>query len=194
MRICFVGDSMTGTGDPEHLGWVGRVLQDERKRRSELTGYNLGVRRDRSDQIRAAWRAEVERRRPPEYEGRVVFSFGVNDAVQEIAPTVTLGHAEAMLGEAKARWPIFMVGVVPMPDETVRERCRTLEALFVPLCARLGVPYLPVFDGLMETPVWLDEARADDGAHPGAGGYRRMADIILANPAWREWMCNNRPA
>src|SRR6185312_4315726 len=41
MRICFVGDSMTnGTGDHEHLGWVGRVLQDERKRWPELTGYN----------------------------------------------------------------------------------------------------------------------------------------------------------
>ncbi len=62
MRICFVGDSITnGTGDPEYLGWVGRVMQDERTRRAELTSYNLGIRRDRSDQIRARWRAEVER-------------------------------------------------------------------------------------------------------------------------------------
>jgi len=58
MRICFVGDSMTnGTGDPEYLGWVGRVMRDERTRRAELTSYNLGVRRDRSDQIRARWMA-----------------------------------------------------------------------------------------------------------------------------------------
>ena len=61
MRICFVGDSMVnGTGDPAYLGWVGRVLQAERGLRSELTGYNLGIRRDRSDQIRLRWRAEVE--------------------------------------------------------------------------------------------------------------------------------------
>ena len=189
MRICFVGDSMTnGTGDHEHLGWVGRVLQDERKRRTELTGYNLGVRRDRSDQIRAHWRTEVERRLPAEYEGRVVFSFGVNDAAQEIAASVTLAHGEAMLTEAKARWPVFMIGAVPMPDDKIRERSRALDLSYVPLCARLGVPFLSVFDHLMETPVWLDEARAGDGAHPGAGGYARMAAFILASDVWRKWM------
>jgi lysophospholipase L1-like esterase len=189
MRICFVGDSMTnGTGDPEYLGWVGRVMQQERQRRAELTSYNLGIRRDRSDQIGARWRNEVECRLPAEHEGRVVFSFGVNDVVQEIAPEATLAHAEAILSEAKMRWPTFMVGVVPLPDEKARERCQKLEMDFIRLCARLDVPYLAVFDGLMATPVWLDEARAGDGAHPGAGGYRRLSEIILASKAWRDWM------
>ena len=92
MRICFVGDSITnGTGDPEYLGWVSRVMQHERRRRAELTGYNLGIRRDRSDQIRARWRAEVEARLPAEHEGRVVFAFGANDAVQ-IAEELIKGY------------------------------------------------------------------------------------------------------
>lgn len=105
MRICFVGDSMVnGTGDPEYLGWVGRVLRDERKRRAELTGYNLGIRRDTSAQIRARWSAEVTCRLPAEFEGRVVFSFGVNDCVQEVDPARSLANAEAILGEAKACW------------------------------------------------------------------------------------------
>jgi lysophospholipase L1-like esterase len=195
MRICFLGDSITnGTGDPEYLGWVGRVMQHERKQHPELTAYNLGIRRDRSDQIRARWRAEVEGRLPPEHEGRVVFAFGANDAVQEIAPPTTLGHAEAMLGEAGQRWPVFMVGPTPMPEEKVRERVAALDKALGALCAKIKVPYCPVFDGLMRTSTWLDEARAGDGAHPGAAGYRRLADIILASPAWREWMCNNRSA
>lgn len=189
MRICFVGDSMTnGTSDPEYLGWVGRVLREERKSRPELTGYNLGVRRDRTDQIRAHWRTEVERRLPAEFEGRVVFSFGVNDAAQEIAPPVTLGHAEAMLAEAKARWPIFMIGAVPMPDEAVRERSRALDLAFRLLCVRLDVPFLSVFDELMATTTWLDEARAGDGAHPGAGGYTRMAELVRKSEVWRRWL------
>jgi acyl-CoA thioesterase I len=189
MRICFVGDSMVnGTGDPAYLGWVGRVLQHERKRRSELTGYNLGIRRDRSDQIRARWRSEVECRLPAEFDGRVVFSFGANDAVQEVLPAETLGHAEALLSEAKARWPVFMVGVVPLPAEDVRARIRALDQALAPLCGRLDVPYLSVFDGLIATPIWLDEARAGDGAHPGAGGYSRMAELILASATWRSWM------
>ena len=153
MRICFVGDSMTnGTGDHDHLGWVGRVLQDERKRHPELTGYNLGVRRDRSDQIRAHWKSEVERRLPSEYEGRVVFSFGVNDAAQERDPALTLKDTEAMLVEARARWPVFMIGAVPMPDEAIRARSRALDQAYAPLCARLGVPFLSVFDALLATP------------------------------------------
>jgi len=189
MRICFVGDSMVnGTGDPEYLGWVGRVLRDERTRRPELTGYNLGIRRDTSGQILARWREEVTRRLPAEIEGRVVFLFGVNDAVQKVDPARTLAHAEAILGDAKARWPVFMVGPTPIVPADVRERSRPLDAGFAGLCGRLDVPYLSVFDGLMETPTWLDEARAGDGAHPGAGGYARLAALVLASAAWRRWM------
>jgi len=189
MRICFVGDSMTnGTGDHEHLGWVGRVLQDERKRHPEMTGYNLGVRRDRSDQIRTYWKSEVERRLPPEYEGRVVLSCGVNDVAQERDPSLTMKDVEAMLTDMKKRWPVFMIGAVPMPDEGIRTRSRALDQAYAPLCSRLGVPFLSLFDALLETPVWLDEARAGDGAHPGAGGYSRMAGLILASPVWQKWM------
>jgi lysophospholipase L1-like esterase len=193
MRICFVGDSMVnGTGDPEYLGWVGRVLRDERRRRPELTGYNLGIRRDTSGQILARWYDEVTRRLPVEIEGRVVFSFGVNDAAQEVDPVQSLIHAEAILSDATARWPAFMVGLVPIAPDDTQERSRKLDAAFGELCMRLGVPYLSVFDGLMETSTWLDEARAGDGAHPGAGGYARLAELVLASAAWRGWMDNAR--
>ena len=189
MRICFVGDSMVnGTGDPAYLGWVGRVLQAERGRRSELTGYNLGIRRDRSDQIRLRWRAEVERRLPPEVEGRVVFSFGANDAVQEISPTTTLVHAEAILAEAKTRWLVLMVGVVPMDAEESRRRCQDLDRAFASLCARLDVPFVSVFEDLVASSVWFEEVRAGDGAHPGAGGYGKMAEIVLDDPIWQRWI------
>jgi len=189
MRLCFVGDSMVnGTGDPEYLGWTGRVLRHERSQRPELTGYNLGIRRDTSQQIRARWREEVMRRLPPEFEGRVVFSFGVNDAVQEVPAADTLANAQAILGEAKARWPVFMMGPVPIVPEDARSRSRGLDGALGPLCSRLGIPYLSVFDALLATPVWLGEARAGDGAHPGAGGYGRLAEIVLASSLWQAWI------
>jgi len=189
MRICFVGDSMTnGTGDPEYLGWVGRVMQHERRQRPELTAYNLGVRRDRSDQIRARWRDEAVARLPPEHEGRIVLSCGANDAAQAVPLDVTLGHVAAMLSEARDRWPVLMVGPAPLPGDDAQRRLVAIDGALVELCARLAVPYVKVFGGLVETPLWLDEALAGDGAHPGAAGYRRMADIILASPAWQDWM------
>jgi acyl-CoA thioesterase I len=188
MRICFVGDSMVnGTGDPLYLGWVGRVLQDERKRRTELTGYNLGIRRDTTAQVLARWEAETAARLPAGIEGRVVFSFGGNDAAQDVEPALSVANAEAMITRAKARWPVLVVGVVPIAVDGVCERCARLDGMFAGLCARLAVPYVPVFDELMNS-VWRDEARAGDGAHPGAGGYARMAELILANEAWRRWM------
>jgi lysophospholipase L1-like esterase len=179
---------LNGTGDPEYLGWTGRVLRHERKRQPELTGYNLGIRRDTSGQILARWREEVTRRLPAEIEGRAVFSFGVNDAVQEVDPKQSLAHAEAILDGAGARWPVFMVGLVPIVPADARERSRKLDAAFAELSARLGIPFLSVFDGLMETSTWLDEARAGDGAHPGAGGYARLAELVLASATWRRWM------
>lgn len=189
MRICFVGDSMVnGTGDPVFLGWVGRVMQDERMRRHELTAYNLGIRRDRSDQIGLRWKAEVEARLPTDIEGRVVFSFGVNDMVQEKPQAAVLANAEAILVEAKARWPVFMIGTVPIADDGALSRSRDLDLAYAPLCARLGVPFLSVFDHLLTTSTWLDEARAGDGAHPGAAGYARMAAFILASRQWQDWM------
>ena len=160
----------------------------QRTRRAELTGYNLGIRRDRSDQIHARWRAEVEARLPAEHEGRVVFAFGANDAVQEIAPAVTLGHGEAMLTEARARWPVFLAraGTLGRGQGSGAGGGPGQGAGGALWAARR--PYASVFDGLMATSLWLDEARAGDGAHPGAGGYRRFAEIILASEAWRDWM------
>jgi lysophospholipase L1-like esterase len=189
MRICFVGDSMVnGTGDPEYLGWTGRVLRHERTRRPELTGYNLGIRRDTSGQVRARWRDEVSRRLPAEFEGRVVFSFGVNDCVQEVPPAETLANAEAILGEARTRWPVFMMGPAPIVQADARRRSRELDGALQTLMGRLDIPYLPVFDALLAAPVWLEEARAGDGAHPGAAGYQKLAEIVLAGEPWRRWM------
>jgi lysophospholipase L1-like esterase len=163
-------------------------MQHERRRRPELTAYNLGVRRDRSDQIRARWRGEAEARLPTEHEGRVVFAFGANDAAQAVALDVTVGHGEAMLAEARERWPLLVVGPAPLPGDDARRRLIAIDEALAELCTRLAVPYVTVLGGLIETPLWLDEALAGDGAHPAAAGYRRMADIILASPAWQDWM------
>jgi lysophospholipase L1-like esterase len=61
MRICFFGDSIVnGTGDPDCLGWVGRVCGAARKSGVDLTSYNLGIRRDTSADILRRWRREAE--------------------------------------------------------------------------------------------------------------------------------------
>src|SRR3954468_8388553 len=84
LRVCFVGDSfVAGTGDPEHRGWVGRLAAATTAAGRVLTLYNLGVRRQTSEEVAARWAGECAARLPPGADCRVVVSVGVNDATEE---------------------------------------------------------------------------------------------------------------
>src|SRR5580704_11230152 len=98
--ICFVGDSLVaGTGDPEHLGWVGRITLRAHPHYPTMTTYNLGVRRETSTEVRARLRAECEPRLRSDLDCRVVVSFGVNDsAIEHGAARVTHDQSIANLG------------------------------------------------------------------------------------------------
>ena len=63
MHVCFVGDSLVnGMGDPECLGWAGRLIVAARRQGHDVTHDNLGIRRDTSADVRARWADEVGRR------------------------------------------------------------------------------------------------------------------------------------
>ena len=53
-------------------------------------------------------------------------------------------------------------------------------------CNELEVPYLDVFSLLVKSPVWLKEAKADDGAHP-TDGYAEFAALVQNWEAWLDW-------
>ena len=194
LRIAFIGDSMTnGTGDPTMLGWVGRICASARARGHDVTAYNCGIRRDTSADIAARWHAEATARLPPEHPRALVFCFGVNDCVEEngtrrVGLHNTLIYAEAMLLQAETLGPVLLVGPPPIDDEVVNAHLRQLDTRLLMLGLRLGIPYLPTFAFLLDDPHWLPEARAGDGAHPGANGYAAMAALIDAWPAWRTWL------
>jgi acyl-CoA thioesterase-1 len=195
MRICFFGDSfVNGTGDDSCLGWVGRACAAGRRNGHDLTGYNLGVRRDTSGDIRSRWRREAEARLPPEYDGRLVFSFGANDGcLREDASSVRVTHAEAManaqaiLASAASWRPTLMVGPLPVCDESVDRRTAELSMAFGSLCAGLGVPYLEAFHLAARSEIWAREVMAGDGAHPNERGYAIVAEAFMQWEAWRAW-------
>ena len=193
IRICFIGDSMVnGTGDPEYLGWVGRVGQVAQNQGWDLTVYNLGVRRETSLQIEQRWRQEVMRRLPEECDRRLVFSFGVNDTTLEdgklrVDFEDSVACAHRLLSNAKQQYPVLMIGPPAIADTDQNQRITQLSDQYAVLCAELDVPYLAVCEALMRSPVWIQEAVAGDGAHPGAGGYTELAKLILNWSAWQAW-------
>lgn len=196
MRVCFIGDSLVnGTGDDDALGWVGRIVARARQNGRDVTAYNLGIRRDTSGDIAARWKREATARVSPEHDGRLVFSFGVNDCASSgvnHAPRVehaqSIANAELIL-EAAHRWlPTLVIGPAILADDPKANiRIAELSADYARLCGRIGIPYLEICHLLAASPVWGREASAGDGAHPNRGGYAVVADAIGQWTPWRKW-------
>ena len=192
-RICFVGDSfVNGTGDPAFLGWAGRLCVAAQQQGHEITYYNLGIRRQTSRDIAQRWQAEVATRLPAECDGRIVFSFGVNDiTLEDSKQRVSLGesiaNARLILLAARSFFPTIMVGPPPVLEDERNQRIALLSEQLAQVCEALTIPYLEVFTHLKQIQAWKEEIASNDGSHPRAAGYAALAQLIQAWPAWSSW-------
>lgn len=187
-RACFVGDSFTaGVGDPEGLGWVGRVTAAIRQQGIDFTPYNLGIRRNTSRDIAARWQAECATRLVANQPRRIIFCSGVNDcATEDGQPRVTsdesLALCRQMWQQARDMAPVMVFGPPPVTDfchDGLPQRIKALSNAQQALCQSLGIPFLPLAETLEQNGPWMGELRSGDGAHPGAGGYRQWAALAL---------------
>lgn len=193
LRICFIGDSFVqGIGDPQHRGWVGRVLEAGGR---DVTAFNLGIRRHTSEDVRRRCWQEVLPRTQPGADNRLVISFGSNDMVEEngavrVEPARSLENLAALLEESRRRaiTPL-VVGPPPVVDAGPEHLARTakLADAMNSLCASQRIPFIPTTHRLANDPVWTQEVLAGDGAHPGSGGYQQLADLILTDQ-WLGWI------
>ena len=193
LRVCFVGDSfVAGIGDPGHLGWVGRLAAWTEGAGQRMSAYNLGVRRDTSADVLARWEHECRPRLPAGCDARVVVSFGVNDTTwvdsgPRVAAADSLTNLRLLLQQLRDRcWPVMVVGPPAVDDQDQNARIRVLDGRFQELCSALEVAYVGLVDVLATDHGWCREVAAGDGAHPGAEGYQRIAE--LAWPSWSSWL------
>jgi lysophospholipase L1-like esterase len=189
-RICFVGDSFVqGTGDTRCLGWPGRLAQQAIASGTNLTHYNLGIRRDTSRDIAARWQQECTARLPAIFEQHLVFAFGVNDTAfvesrLRVHPEESLANFSAIIAAASTQFPTLVIGPPPVPNAEQNRRVQNLDRQFHQLAVDLHISYLSVFDDLLEDPHWISEAVANDGIHPGPHGYDALAALVQAWPQW----------
>lgn len=199
IRVCFIGDSMVnGTGDPEYLGWVGRLCRQACQQGWGLTAYNLGVRRETSLQVERRWESEAICRLAGVRDGRVVFSFGVNDTTVElgslrVTPEDSAAALQRILSKARDRYPVLVVGPPAIADPDQNQRILALSQRYAQISHELGISYLETCAPLSQSPIWLKEAQANDGAHPQAQGYAELAQLVSQWTAWQEWFPDNRP-
>jgi acyl-CoA thioesterase I len=188
-RICFVGDSfIAGFGDPEHRGWVGRVVAESHHDGRPVTAYNLGVRMDTSEDVRRRLPAETAVRWVAGCDNRLVVSFGVNDTTEvdgatRVGPERSVTNLRWVAEHAAAHGvPLLVIGPPPVDDPAHNDRIEALDARF----AQAVFPYVSVFDALRIERGWMREVHLGDGAHPGAGGYGLLAELVLS--AWQDWL------
>lgn len=203
--VCVFGDSIVlGTGDESGCGWTGRVARRALAAQCSLAMYNLGVGSHTVDDISGRWRAECEVRMPDSLRGAVIFSFGLNDATHERGqPRVSLRRclatARDIMCEARERWEVMWIGPIPIDERSQPRRVSSGEvrhktnaeigrydAEFRCLAGEIEVPYLSLFAILSADTHW--PALLTDGVHPSARGYSRLASLIGAWTAWRQFV------
>ncbi|WP_332980710.1 GDSL-type esterase/lipase family protein [Microcoleus sp. A003_D6] len=196
MRICFIGDSfVNGTGDLKCLGWTGRICAAACGQGHDITYYNLGIRGETSTDIKTRWFSEVSCRLPHYGDGRIVFSFGVNDTYIEnekirIEVEKSIENARDILTSAKEIFPVLMIGPPPVIDADRTIRIANLSEQFSQVCSELEVPYLEVCTPLQKSEIWQKELTENDGSHPRAAGYAELAKIVHNWDGWKAWFKN----
>ena len=174
MRICFIGDSLVnGTCDPKHLGWTGRICAAASGQGHDITYYNLGIRGETSADIETRWFNEVSSRLPHYCDGRIVFSFGVNDTTVDREKTrieveQSLENIRSILKSAQTMFPVLMVGPAPVIDSDRTSQIANLSEQFAKICRELEVPYLDICSLLKTSEIWQKELTDNDGSHPRA--------------------------
>lgn len=173
-RAHFFGDSFTaGQGDPEGLGWVGRLAAGMPK----FEFVNHGMPGAPGSAIVDAWlKTPID----PDRRELIVLSFGTNDAVLHLDEDESLDALERGLDRAEhLHIPLFVIGPPPIGDDPQGDAAlANLSSVMGQIATLRAVPYLETFDALGAGSVWRAEAEAGDGSHPGAGGYAELAEFL----------------
>lgn len=203
--VFFVGDSITfGWRDEEQGGWPSRLIA-ALPSDAHVTGYNLGVRGDTSEDIRARWSDEVARRHRDNAATVVVFAFGANDAklFPDGRPLVALDrvaeNAQLILSAAKRRHRVLFVGPAPVEEEALgrafnadgvspvptNAQVDRVAGILASVAAEAAIPYYDLAGDLRHRKEWFDILRTTDGIHPPALGHDMIASLLVRWPAWR---------
>lgn len=178
-----------GTCDPGYLGWPGQVSKVARAAGYDLTTYNLGIRRDTSQDMLARWEAEVAARFKDGDAKYVVFCIGANDATMEegrlrVEVDESIKNFEQMLTASREKYLTLAIGPVPVGDPEQDDRIDVLCDLMQAKAAEINVAYLPVSCQLRNNQTWLQSVAEQDQCHPGSAGYGVIAEMVMA---WDKW-------
>nr|WP_276582364.1 GDSL-type esterase/lipase family protein [Cellulomonas sp. RIT-PI-Y] len=187
LRLVVIGDELTaGAGDPRALGWVGRVVARTTAPQPP-TVLTLAVPGESTSELASRWEQEVDRRRSPEADNRLVIALGRTDLEQGVSLARSrLNLANILDAADQRRMPAFVVG--PPPGGGIDGTgLADLSAAFADVAGRRRVPYVDTYHPLVHHEQWLADLAAGDGALPGQAGYGLIAWLVL-HSHWNTWL------
>lgn len=196
--ISVIGDSIAqGYFDQGHVGWVGRLLT--KLQNSQPYGWyvrNFAVSGDQT--VDCLFRLRVNVASNP---GDVlIVACGVNDLIRyqnpdsapQVGPDVCAYRWRQLLTEAKRLGgQIVVVGMIPVDEDKQTTESSQAETGFLynfnsdiqaynaqikSLCDRFGVPFVPLFDGMVAAG---HAAMLHDSSHPNEIGHEWMAQQLF---------------
>jgi lysophospholipase L1-like esterase len=170
---------------------LGCRLLDEAGR--DVTIYNLGIRAETSEGLKARWESEAKLRMVEEFPTVLIFSFGVNDAnhaedrgeetTMRVSPAKSAANAAEIIGAASKLAPTLWVGPQAVingskSSQEINQRLEGLNQIYLETARGFDVPYLDLLATTLEDDTWQRALRRGDGYHPDKAGYDRLADLI----------------
>ena len=205
-KLVVLGDSgVYGWGDPEHGGWCERLRRHWMGLPQGPVLYNLGVRGDGLERVSARLSAEVGcrgelRRQLPQ---GILVAVGLNDSARvgrpdgrhQLDPEGFLFGMQQLLRQASTIAPVLVLGLTPV-DEAVMpladvlwyqlETVRHYETLLEEACLEADVPFLPLLEGFLADPYWLQRLDGD-GVHLSVDGHALVYEKVRHWPALLRW-------
>jgi lysophospholipase L1-like esterase len=138
-------------------------------------------------------------------EGRLVFSFGINDISRPLGRETRVSHSDSvacattMMREAKEWLPTIWIGPTPANEsmspmspapgiwfEFSNERLLALNSAFKRVASELGIPFLDLATPLSTNASYQRSLVEGDRMHCSGEGYELIAEAVDAWPAWRD--------
>ena len=205
-KLIVLGDSgVVGWGDPEEGGWCERLRRHWMGLPQGPVLYPLGVRGDGLERVAARLQQEVScrgelRRQLPQ---GILLAVGLNDTARVGRPDGRpqldadgfLFGVKQMLEQAKTLAPVLVLGLTPVDDTVMPyadvlwyqlEQVRHYETLLQEACLEADVPFLPLLEGLLQDPQWL-QWLSSDGIHLNSDGHRQVYERVRHWPALLKW-------
>lgn len=193
INITFIGDSFVeGFGDPTNKGWVKRVCEYSCNNNPNLALniFNLGIRGETSGDILNRYKAVIKENQLNEKTNILVMSFGTNDCIQyyygsNLDVTRSTNNLKELILKAKKQFDSILFVLPPaIAEEEINERIKSLIEMYIPILETHKIPYINLYDALLQNEIWQYETATFDGAHPKEKGYTEFAKLIYNHKNW----------